>query len=80
VNTFISNRNNSFGRIFNSILGDQPFFSASLLHELSALGGVAFRDIHIGLPSSTSFYYTGYRHHPCIMSMHPVISNFVLLY
>jgi hypothetical protein len=69
LNTYIVNRDNSFGAVFRAIMGDQPMYSIELLH---ALDGAIFSDVHIGLPASTSFYHVGYRHHPCIMSLHPV--------
>eukprot|EP01035_Chromulina_nebulosa_P028281 gene28281-37320_t len=72
LNTFIVNRDNSFGAVFRAIMGDQPMYSIELLH---ALDGAIFSDVHIGLPASTSFYHIGYRHHPCIMSLHPKLAT-----
>ena len=75
INTYWTNKNNSFGLIIKSLIGDRPFFSMDLISELNKLGGVVFSDLHIGLDISESFYYEGYKNHPCIMSMHPNIAT-----
>ena len=54
-------------------------FSADLLRDLDALGEVIFSDVHIGLPASSSFYYIGYNHHPCVMSLHPVCPIVIII-
>jgi hypothetical protein len=72
LNTFRANRANAFGAVFRALLADKPLVALQAFAQAAERQGAVFADLHLGLDLSQSFYYLGYRHHPCILSLHPV--------
>ena len=61
---------NLLGSILN-LFTELPVLSMEILHDLSRQGVfVLFKDVHIGLDNSETFFYKGYSTHPFPFSLH----------